>query len=79
MDRLLWTQVLDMGPPLRRWTAMAYDNDRDRIVLFGGAICVPERLSDRNARSRHTWEFDGTIWIQMQDMGPPARSEHGMC
>ena len=32
----LWTQRQDMGPPRRQWYDLAYDSQRDRVVLFGG-------------------------------------------
>jgi hypothetical protein len=36
-DGSLWTQRQDMGPPARYETALAYDSQRDRVVLFGGS------------------------------------------
>ena len=49
-------------PPARQYAAMAYDRDRDRVVLFGGFRVVNrikvEALYD-------TWEFDGTDWKQV--------------
>jgi len=75
MDRLLWTQILDTGPPSRRFAAMAYDSDRDRVVLFGGGVFVPVGPDDYPTEmpGQDTWEFDGEIWMQLEDMGPPAR------
>jgi hypothetical protein len=37
---------------------MAYDRDRNRIVLYGGEVAAgtPD-LAD-------TWEFDGTAWAR---------------
>ena len=35
-DGAAWTQLADMGPPARRNHAMAYDESRHRLVLFGG-------------------------------------------
>jgi hypothetical protein len=32
----LWTQRQNMGPPGRAFHSMAYDRDRNRVVLFGG-------------------------------------------
>jgi hypothetical protein len=64
MDRLLWTQISDMGPPVRRFPAMAYDSDRDRVVLFGGGVFVPRGPDGYPTEmdGQDTWEFDGTIW-----------------
>ena len=33
---------------------MAYDSNRDRVVLFGGGV-ERQRLGD-------TWEWDGKVW-----------------
>jgi len=80
MDRLLWTQVADMGPAARFQQAMAYDVDRDRVAMFGGRVTVRGPQGGlQELRPQDTWEWDGELWIQMQDMGPPSRSEHGLC
>jgi hypothetical protein len=64
-----WTQLSESGPTARASHAMAFDSNRNRIVLFGGASTVT--LGD-------TWEFDGQDWTQVQDIGPEARSAHCM-
>jgi hypothetical protein len=46
---------------------MAFDQVRNRIVLFGG------RTSDNG-----TWEWDGQFWTQMSDMGPSPRRDASM-
>ena len=63
-DGVSWTQLADMGPPARRNHAMAYDESRHRLVLFGGY--TPGYVGD-------TWEWDGTEWTQVADIGPAAR------
>lgn len=40
-DGEVWTNRQDMGPPERSSHAMAYDVDRDRVVLFGGWGSTP--------------------------------------
>ncbi len=45
---------------------MAFDSDRSRAVLFGGK-------SSTEALLRDTWEWDGSFWTQMDDIGPSAR------
>jgi hypothetical protein len=51
--------------------AMAYDEKRGVVVLFGG-VTNGERLSD-------TWEWDGKSWTKMTSYAdPPARSGHEM-
>jgi len=50
-DGKLWTQHQDMGPKARNRSALVYDSQRDRVVLFGGATGQAlERLGD-------TWEL----------------------
>jgi hypothetical protein len=49
---------------------MAYDSQRERIVMFGGDS--PSGLRG------DTWEFDGTDWSLRSSTGPAARRVHGM-
>jgi len=50
-DGKLWTQHQDMGPKARTRSALVYDSQRDRVVLFGGTTGqAVERLGD-------TWEL----------------------
>jgi len=65
-----WTQVDDMEPSARSSLAVAYDRNRDRLVLFGG-------LTD-NVASGETWEWDGQDWTQVSETGPQARILHAM-
>jgi hypothetical protein len=44
-----WTQVQDIGPEPRTFAAMAYDSNRSRTVLFGGAT--------QNTLLGDTWEL----------------------
>lgn len=55
-DGLTWTAVSGPQPPFRLNAALAYDRDRDRVVLYGGEVGAgtPD-LAD-------TWEFDGATW-----------------
>ncbi len=64
-----WTQVADSGPARRVGHAMAFDRNRNRVVLFGGDSAG--RLSD-------TWEWDGNEWVQQGDTGPSARIHPAM-
>ncbi len=65
-----WTQVDDMGPSARQDSAVAYDRNRDRLVLFGGLTA--------NGPSGETWEWDGQYWTQLSETGPQARILHAM-
>lgn len=76
MQRWLWTQVSDIGPCARFQHGMAYDEARDRVVLFGGrAIGV---TPGTEVRPSDTWEWDGESWTQVEDVGPSGRSEFAM-
>jgi hypothetical protein len=53
-----WTTGTGTLPPARSQSPMAYDRDRDRVVVFGGeAVPTGALLGD-------TWEFDGTTWTR---------------
>jgi Galactose oxidase, central domain len=67
-DGTAWTELLNSGPMARSGHGMAFDSNRNRIVLFGG-------LSGSGGPLGDTWEFDGTAWTeQMVEMGPSGRS-----
>ena len=57
-DGAAWARVTGTQPPIRLNAAMAYDRDRNRVVLYGGEVATgtPD-LAD-------TWEFDGTAWAR---------------
>jgi len=61
-----WVQIAEFGPSARYEAAMA--SSGGNLILYGGTMppagTTPERtLSD-------TWEFDGKLWTQRQDIGP---------
>jgi hypothetical protein len=78
-DEENWTQVADTGPSGRRGHAMAGDDKRQRIVLFGGSVRtgVGSDFREGNFQS-DTWEWDGEEWTKLEDTGPPGRSFHGL-
>jgi hypothetical protein len=49
---------------------MAYDSDRSRTILFGGA--------NETSLMNDTWEWDGTEWTQVADIGPSLRAYPSM-
>jgi hypothetical protein len=70
-DGSTWTPLLLVtGPSARYAPAMAYDSQRGRCVLFGGAM--------NNAFLQDTWEWNGSAWAQVASSGPSARCAHGM-
>jgi hypothetical protein len=64
-DGVTWTQRAG-GPPDRCCHAMAYDEVRQVVVLFGGASAT-QVLSD-------TWEWNGTSWTQRFPLASPSVS-----
>jgi hypothetical protein len=66
-----WIQLADKGPAPREGLAMAGDPARGRVVLFGGGLPSGDApLSPAG----DTWEWEQGEWIQLQDVGPSARS-----
>jgi hypothetical protein len=62
----------DTAPPARVQHAMAYDENREVIVLFGGGGDEGHPLND-------IWEYDGSAWRRVQtDLSPAGRSLHAM-
>lgn len=73
-----WQRITEPGasgsPPGRVLHAMAYDEARGRVVLFGGASLAsgkPEPFDD-------TWEWDGRAWRRIDVIGPGARDHVAM-
>ncbi len=65
-----WTERIDLPPSrpsARAYAAMAYDEQRDVIVLFGGNQGGAEPYCG------DTWEYDGNEWTHRTDNGPSAR------
>ena len=69
-DGHTWRSFTGTGPGEREGALMAYDVDRAKVVLFGGAIDM-EVKSD-------TWEWDGEGWTQVSETGPAPRFPGGM-
>jgi len=66
-DGVKWTAHTAAGPGLRRHVKLAYDESRDRLVLYGG-------LDDSGRQmSSDTWEWDGARWEQFTAAGPGPR------
>ncbi|MCC6357706.1 MAG: hypothetical protein IT450_03100 [Phycisphaerales bacterium] len=72
-DGVEWvTRDLGPGPVGRSGAALAYDANRQVIVLYGGGrYWPPDPLTD-------TWEWDGSNWRRLTVPGPGVRSGHGM-
>jgi len=72
-DGSVWTLLSPtFSPPPRKDHAMAYDELRGKIVLFGGADSANTHLAD-------TWEWDGVNWLPIfTTTYPVARRGHAM-
>jgi hypothetical protein len=63
-----WTSVVPSPrPPALVGLGLAYDNVRDRLVLFGGT------QYSGSAETQDTWEFDGARWTKVATTGPSGR------
>lgn len=71
----IWKQVTRGKPTPRVRPAMAYDEKRDVMVLFGGyqklEYPVSKVFSD-------TWEWDGKQWTRITNSGPGPRAGHSL-
>jgi hypothetical protein len=70
-----WIQVSPPDPPDPRVdTAMAYDAESDRTILYAGFV------SNENFSPQETWSFDmrTVTWAKMKNQGPPNRYGHSM-
>ncbi|HZY79706.1 MAG TPA: kelch repeat-containing protein [Cyclobacteriaceae bacterium] len=67
-----WKQMNVKGPDARGWSAMAYDEARDRMVLFGG------NTNWGKTAFGDTWEWDGNKWTKIEVTGPEPRSDFAM-
>lgn len=64
-----WTLESQTGPAPRCDQAMAYDSQRQVVVIFGGY---------NGAYLRDTWEWDGATWTERSNTGPSARADSFM-
>jgi len=71
-DGIAWQLATPLSPPpARNYAAMAYDENRARIVLFGGTT--------GNADLSDTYEYDGVSWsLVTVPLPPPAQAVAAM-
>ena len=71
-DPWQWQLRRVIAIPERRWdSAIAYDTDRKRLVLYGGQAGLKSDFAD-------TWEWDGSVWTQFAVNGPGPRERHAL-
>jgi hypothetical protein len=75
-DGATWTRRAPAAsPPGRFGHVMAYDDARQRVVLFGGS----RRNMVQLVRLTDTWEWDGTTWTERTPAAsPPVSTSHAM-
>lgn len=73
-DGAAWSRIRTTTPSARAEASVAYDSDRQRLVLFGG---YRNEHGDR-IRLGDTWEWDGSRWEQKSVEGPRARNGGAM-
>ena len=73
-DGTTWTQLAPATSPPARWDGMlAYDAQRQRVVLFGGTNASGQTSFG------DAWEWDGTTWTPIAtDRAPSPRTGGGM-
>jgi len=69
-----WHEIHTPTPSARAEASMAYDSDRQRIVLFGGY----RNENGERIRLGDTWEWDGQKWEQKSSEGPEPRNGTAM-
>src|SRR5262245_10500584 len=70
-DGRLWKKVAETGPAPRFGHAMAFDRNRQRVVLVGGRDRDQKPLND-------TWEWNGREWKLVNVTGLTPRILHGL-
>jgi hypothetical protein len=75
-DGRRWHQLSDgdAGPSARAEACGAYDERRQRFVVFGGY----EKTGATRRRLGDTWEWDGTSWARVAESGPSPRNGASM-
>ncbi|WP_437878589.1 hypothetical protein [Sorangium sp. So ce513] len=79
-ENLTWKKIDAPGPSARFASAMAYDEQRKVVVLFGGRECLDAPSCAMSNDLEDLWEWDGSTWTQVAKEGvwPGPRSRHAM-
>lgn len=74
-----WRVVTTDGPGPRTFPAMAFDEARGEIVLFGGnRVLFGAGANDPSTILDDTWVLRGNKWVRLTVPGPSARAEASM-
>ncbi len=64
-DGVDWAEMVTTLQPISRiHHALAYDNVRKQVLLFGGISTGGEFFDD-------TWSWDGTVWVELEPVSSP--------
>lgn len=74
LNEYQWSIENSDGPEIGRDSAIAFDENRNVLVVFGGVDLTPSP----DLYFGNTWEWDGTTWTLRATDGPSARSRHRM-
>lgn len=70
-----WTELSPAAPPSARYySAMVYDTDRDRMVIFGGT----DRWAVATFDDTWVYDYDSNRWTELTASGPSVRAWHAM-
>lgn len=59
-----WREIVTPNAPTgRHLFGMTYDPIRDRVIVYGGSLLIPE--TGLFIAANDTWEFDGTNWVEV--------------
>jgi hypothetical protein len=64
-----WVVLDSLGPPVRNLGGVAYDPERNRLVVFGGSY-------SQNLVYDETWEWSRAAGWQHRDVPGPGRRDH---
>lgn len=74
-----WTQQPAHAPTYRAGMQLAYDENTEQTVLFGGNTFSCPNTTCAGVSGRDTWTWDGTDWTQQTPAAsPPARAFYQM-
>jgi len=74
-DERVWRPLATGGPDPRTFPAMAWDEVRHEVVLFGGNRVLFGTDADRDTFLGDTWVLDAAGWSSRSVAGPSPRAE----
>lgn len=77
-DGQIWRCLSPGGPPARTFPALAYDDARQELVLFGGNRVLFGTAQDTAGFLDDMWTWDGAGWNEEEAATPTARAEAAM-